>query len=106
MALGGKVVDFVRLRLLHQANERRAVGHIAVMKVKCGIGRMRILIDFLDPARVERRGAALEAVDFVTFVEQKLRQIGAILSGDAGDKCVRNLLAARLYGSAMIAGRP
>ena len=35
--------------------------------------------------RVEERGAALDAVDLVALGQQKLRQVGAVLAGDAGD---------------------
>jgi hypothetical protein len=45
------------------------VEHEALIRV------VRILVDVLDTAGVERRGAPLDAVDFVALVEQQLGQI-------------------------------
>ena len=55
---------------------------------------VRILVEVLDAAGVERRRAALDAVDVVALVEQQLGEIGAVLSGDAGDE--RDLADPRL----------
>src|SRR5260370_16086451 len=48
---------------------------------------MGILVEMLDALGVERRGPALNAVNFVAVFQQKLGQIGAILPGDARDQC-------------------
>jgi hypothetical protein len=48
---------------------------------------MRILVDVVDPLRVERGSAALDAVDFIAFFQQKLRQVGAVLAGHASYQC-------------------
>jgi len=47
---------------------------------------VRIAIERVDASRIERRGAALHAVNDVALVEQELRQIRAVLSGHAGDE--------------------
>ena len=44
------------------------------------MGIVRVLVNVLDPPRVERRRAALQAVHLVPLVEQQLRQIGAVLA--------------------------
>ena len=48
---------------------------------------MRVVIEMIDAAGVERRRAALDAVDDIALAEQKLGKIGAVLAGDAGDQC-------------------
>ena len=57
------------------------------MQDEIAVADVRILIQVIDAIGIERRRAALDAVDDVALVEQKLRQIGAILAGDSGDKC-------------------
>jgi hypothetical protein len=42
-----------------------------------------VLIEVVDPLRVEAAGATLEAMDAVALLEQQLRQITAVLAGDA-----------------------
>jgi len=46
-----------------------------------------ILVEVVDPRRIERAGAADDAVDFVAFGKKKVGQIGSVLSGDSGDEC-------------------
>jgi len=50
------------------------------------LGLVRVLVEVVDALGVERRGAALQAVDFVTFGKQEFRQVGAILAGNSGDQ--------------------
>jgi hypothetical protein len=47
---------------------------------------VRILVEVIDAVRIERAGPADQAVHFVAFIQQELRQIGAVLAGDAGDQ--------------------
>ena len=47
---------------------------------------MRVLVDVVDPLGVEQRGPAFDAVDFIAFFEEEFREIGSVLSGDAGDE--------------------
>jgi len=42
-----------------------------------------VLVQVVDALSVEKRRAALHTVHQVLFVEQKLTEIGAVLSGDA-----------------------
>ncbi len=48
---------------------------------------VRVFVDVVYALSVERRRTALDAVDFVALVEQKLSDVNAILVGDAGDEC-------------------
>ena len=57
------------------------------MQVEAPVGGVRVLVEVINALGVELRGAALEAVDGVALVQQEFGQIGAVLAGDAGDKC-------------------
>ena len=41
--------------------------------------------EFLDPPEIDRTGAAVGAIHGVALVEQQLRQIGAVLTGDTSN---------------------
>ena len=86
VALRGEVVDLVRLDLLDDADQVGGIGQIAVMQVQAHAALVRILVQMIDAVGVERGGAALDAVNLVALVEQQLRQVGAVLAGDAGDQ--------------------
>ena len=47
---------------------------------------VRIGVEVVDPRGIEGAGAADDAVHFVAFFKQQVRQVGAVLSGDAGDE--------------------
>jgi hypothetical protein len=49
-------------------------------------GLVRILIEVIDAVGIEQRGTALDAVHFVTLVEQGFSQVGAVLAGHAGNQ--------------------
>ena len=86
VALGGEVVDLVRLGLLHDADEVGGVGEVAVVHEEAAAGHVRIRVEVVDAVGVEGAGAALDAVDGVALAEQELGQVGAVLAGDAGDE--------------------
>jgi len=44
-----------------------------------------VLVEVVDALGVEGRSAAFQAVDFIPFSKQEFREIGAVLSGNAGD---------------------
>src|SRR6185437_1502553 len=87
MALRSKIVYLVGLNCLDDADQVGGVGHVAVMDLKVRAGNMRVLINVIDAGRVERRGAALYAMDDISLGEQEFGEIGAILAGDSGDEC-------------------
>ena len=41
------------------------------MKKEASRGGMGVLVDMIDPFRIQRGGAAFQAVDFVAFVEKE-----------------------------------
>ena len=49
---------------------------------------MRILIQVIDPGGVEAAGPALDAMHGIALFQQQLRQVAAVLAGDAGDQRV------------------
>ena len=56
------------------------------MQYKGGVV-VRILVDVVYSIGIKAGGSPLNAVYFVTLLEQELREVGAVLSSDAGDKC-------------------
>ena len=47
---------------------------------------VRILVEVVDPLGVEGAGATDDSIDVVPFAEKQLRQITAVLAGDAGNQ--------------------
>jgi hypothetical protein len=47
---------------------------------------VRILIQMIDPGRVERRRTPFDAVNDIFLVKQKFGEDGAILAGNAGNQ--------------------
>ena len=87
MALGGEIVDFGRLHLLDDADQVGAVGEVAIMELEADVGLVQVAVEVIDPSGVEGRGAPLDAVDLVALAQQQFGEIGAVLSGHAGDQC-------------------
>jgi hypothetical protein len=56
------------------------------MQFETGVVGVRVFIDMIDPLGVEGRGASLNPMYFIAFLQQKLGQIGAILTSDASDQ--------------------
>ena len=87
MALGRQIVDLVRLHFLHDADQIAGVGKIPVVQYELAAFLVRPLIKMVDTVRIEQGRAALDAVDLIALVQKEFRQIGAVLTGDAGDEC-------------------
>ena len=85
MALGGEVVDLIRLHLLYHANQTGTVGHVAVMQDEATVADFRSLVEMIDAVGVEQGRPPLQAMDDVAFFQQQLGEIGAVLTGHAGD---------------------
>ncbi len=47
---------------------------------------MRVLVEMVDPAGVEHRAAALDAVDDISFPKEEIGQVRAILAGHTGNE--------------------
>ena len=87
MALSRKVVDFIRLNLLHHMRQACAVRHVAVVQRERSGSSGLAFEKMVDARGVEERSPALDAVNPITFLQQKFRQIGAVLPGDACNQC-------------------
>jgi hypothetical protein len=85
MALRGEVIDFVRLHRLNDADQIGGIRHVPVMNLETGVRCMGILVNMVDARRIERRRAALDAMYKITFAQQKIGQICAVLPGNACD---------------------
>jgi hypothetical protein len=87
VALGGQVVDFVRLHLLDDAHQAGRVGQVTVVQDEglrlstCGSWYRWSMRSVLNS-----EAAALDAVHLVALLEQEFGQVGAVLAGDAGDE--------------------
>src|SRR5581483_5364655 len=84
--LRGKVVQLVRLHLLHHVQQARRIRHVAVMQDQLAIAGVRILIQIVDAIGVEQGRPALDPVDLIALADEEFREIGAVLAGDAGDE--------------------
>ena len=86
MALGGEVVDLIRVRLLDDPDEIGGVGEVAVVHEETDVRLVRVGIQMVDALGVERAGASLDPVDHVSLGQQELGQVCAVLAGDARDE--------------------
>ncbi len=84
--LCGEIVDFIRLHGLDDSDQIGGVGHIAEVKDEPRIGLVRVLIDVVDPAGVERGRTALDPVHLVAFRQEQVRKISPVLARNACDK--------------------
>ena len=86
MGLSAEIVDFVGLELVEQLYHLHGIGEVAVVEMELHAVNVRVAVKVIDPARVEGRGPANHAVNFVAFGEQELGEIRTVLSGDTGDE--------------------
>ena len=59
----------------HKACELLGASQVAMMHVKDDVSLMRVLIDVINSARVERRGSTDKPMHLVTLGKQQLRQV-------------------------------
>ena len=81
VALRGEVVDLVRLDLVQDAVDRRDVENVSVLVVQAADDVLQARLLMLGD-----RVAPDQTVDLVAERQQVLRQVGAVLAGDAGDQ--------------------
>ncbi len=80
MALGCQVIDFVRLHQINDPDQAGRVGQIPVVQGD-------LVHNVVDTSCIGNRSPASNTVDLISLFQQELSQIGAVLSGDAGDEC-------------------
>src|SRR3989344_698287 len=83
MPLRGEVVNLVGLEFRNDAIDAETVGHVAIVQMEY------FLFEKVRNAPLARFGAGAtnDAVNFVTFREQKLRKVRTVLTGDTGNEC-------------------
>src|SRR4030095_14914178 len=87
MALGGEIIDFLRLNFAHQTSQRAGVGKVAVMQEETIVADVGVFVDGIEATGVEGAGASDDAMDFIALTKQKLSEIRAILARNTGNKC-------------------
>jgi hypothetical protein len=87
MALGPEVINLVGTERIEEPCDLGGVGQIAMVKQKSGSEHMRIVVEVVDPAGIERGGAADDAVNLVSLREKEFGEVGTVLSCDSGDQC-------------------
>ena len=86
MALGTEIVDFIGFEVQDQVAKGLSIGQISVMEQQAGI-LVDVFVEVVDTSGAKARAASDESMHEVTFLKQKLGQVGAILSGDPGNQC-------------------
>jgi len=82
VALCRKIVDLVRLHLLHDTDQTGRVRHITIVQDEATVLDVRILVQVVYTIRIEQRGPAFHAVDFVAFLQEEFGEIGPVLPRD------------------------
>jgi hypothetical protein len=82
--LRSKIVNFIRLHFLYNANEVGGIREIAVVQMQMHIALMRVLVQVVYAFCIEQGTPSFNAMNNVSLVQQEFTQIGAILAGDTG----------------------
>src|SRR5204862_4487914 len=73
------VVDLMGLDRVQERDDRELVEEVALPQLDPGF-------EVRDPLEMIRGGAAHHAIDLVALLEKELREVGAVLAGDARDE--------------------
>src|SRR6266478_762718 len=84
VALSAEIVNLIRPYGLNHANEVGRIGQISVVKHQSAALRVGVFVQMVDSIGVERGGSTLDAMDLVTFGQQELCEISAVLAGYPG----------------------
>ena len=82
MALRAQVINLIRLNMFQDTAQTRSVRQIPVMQFQAQMAVMGVLIDMVDPLRRESGRPAHNAMDLISLLQQKFRQIRTILTGN------------------------
>ena len=69
MGLCRKIIEFIRLSFLNDADQVGGVCEVPVMENEISLINVGILIKMIHPARIEARTAALNSVNNVPFFQ-------------------------------------
>jgi hypothetical protein len=87
MALGRQIVNLVRLGFLDDADQVGRIGQIPVVHHKPDVFFVQVPVEMIHTTGVEGGRPALDAVHQVILPQQQFSQVGAVLTGDAGNEC-------------------
>ena len=85
--LRAEVIDFVGFAIADDSPQVYGVEQIAVVKVEANVLFVSVLVEVVDTLGRKDARPAHDAMHFVPLVEQQLREIRPILSGDSGNQC-------------------
>ena len=86
MALSAQVINLIRLRFLHDANEIARIAQIAIVQLEVCMLDVRVLVYVVNALSVEMRSPALDAANDVALFKQKLSEVRDVLAGNTRDK--------------------
>ena len=86
MTLRRQVVDLLGLHLFQQSVQVAGVGNVTVVEEESLPGKLRIVVDVVDPRGIERTAPPNDAVNLIPLGKQEFGEIRSILTGDAGYK--------------------
>src|SRR5437588_8139815 len=86
MALGAEMIDLVRLQIVQQFHQIYRVGEITVVQETSNAVNVRIGVKMIDAGSVKRTRAADNPMHFITFRNQEIGKITAVLSRYAGNQ--------------------
>ena len=82
MALGSKVVDFIRMDFGNDLIEAEGVAKVTIMEVE-----MRLAFEMGNTFAEVHRGTANNAMNLITLFEEEFGEVAAVLTRDACNKC-------------------
>ena len=88
VTLGAEVIDFIGFNFFDEATDATAVGEVSVMEEKFDTMDMRVLVEVIDAPGIKGAGSSDDAMDFVALFQEEFREIGSVLSGNAGNECL------------------
>ena len=85
MALGGEIVDLIRLDLLDDSDKVCGIGEIPVVENEISVRHMGALVQVVDAIRVEQGRPPFDAMYFIAFFQKEFGEERAVLAGNACD---------------------
>ena len=85
--LGTEVVHLVGLDAGQEVLQVASVSQISVVEVELLSLVVGVLVHVVNTTRVEARSPADQAVDLISFAQQKFGEVRTILAGDTCDEC-------------------
>src|SRR5262249_15220155 len=86
MRLRREIVDLIRLRFLHNADDGSRVGEIALVQMEGTTLLGRLMKRVVDATVIEGCGPALDPMDDGSLGKKEISEVGAVLPGHAGNE--------------------